>query len=643
MNATTLSEDLSPSRYLMRVHRRTGEEIPGSIDPDELLIATHRDNHPLEMMVQFFASRAVQLSGSEAIARKRLRTINTLGTLLAQAVGTAVGSKEVEKQAKKLLGVLDRDYVFQFRQSSHLSEQEVTVHIDSLQQQARVALNARGRKPKLRVLLTGATGFLGKEILFQAAEDLRIAELVAVLRPETIRNPKTKEIEKVLSPQERGSLLLERLHILKAHRKKFRFLAGDIEQPNLGIAPKEVEHLCETLTHVIHCAASVSFEDPYETSYRANVLGCRNALTFSLALQETPGSPFVNHITIETSYIHGRKRHTIAQEHALEFPRHFYNNFYELTKAMASMETDRFLIEKGLRVSQLLPSIVIGHSRTGNNRGDTKVVNAPINAFGRVQQALDQAAGVSEQLKTWLVSKLAGNFPGDPTAELNLVPVDRVAAGILAALIAPDAIGQRIHLATDNRIRSEEMLRINREELGVAVRLADPTVYRNLTLPVIKSILLTLNEPRLADGLERLGTIFGGYSEWGQLIHSVGNDVRILGLPIRRPNTAHAFRMLCRHNKYVQHFGRIRDADEMARREQVWEQACMGIEQKSGHEAGAIGPEEFRRRLTEEIDFKTFRLRAAPRSPKLRTKPQSSTVAKSSTARKTHAPSTHPD
>jgi len=642
MNATTPTEDLSPSRYLMRVHRRTGEEIPGPIDPDELLIDTHRDNHPLEMTVQFLASRAVKLSGSEAIARKGLRTINTLGTLVAQAVGTAVGSKEVEKQAKKLLGVIDRDYVFQFRHSSHLSEQEVTTHIATLQQLARVALNARGRSPKLRVLLTGATGFLGKEILFQATEDSRIVELVAVLRPEAIRNPKTKEVEKILSSQERGALLLERLHIPKARRKKFRFIAGDIEQPNLGVTSEEFEHLRHTLTHVIHCAASVSFEDPYDTSYRANVLGCRNALTFSLALQETPGAPFVHHITIETSYIHGRKRHTIAQEHILEFPRHFYNNFYELTKAMASMETDRFLIEKGLRVAQLLPSIVIGHSRTGNNRGDTKVVNAPINAFGRVQQALAQAAGVSEQLKTWLVSKLASNFPGDPTAELNLVPVDRVAAGILAALTAPEAIGQRIHLATDNRIRSEDMLRINREELGVAIRLADPTIYRNLTLPVVKSILLTLNEPRLADGLERLGTIFGGYSEWGQLIHSVGNDVRLLGLPIRRPNTEQAFRMLCRHNKYVQHFGRVRDADEIAQREQVWEQACAAIEQKSGHEAGARSPEEFRRLLTEEIDLMTFRLRATPRSRTPGVKRRTVTSAQRNGVRKAHGQRTHP-
>ena len=31
--------------------------------------------------------------------------------------------------------------------------------------------------------------------------------------------------------------------------------------------------------------------------------------------------------------------------------------------------------------------------------------------------------------------------------------------------------------------------------------------------------------------------------------------------------------MLCRHNKYVQEFGRVRDADEIARRERVWEEA----------------------------------------------------------------------
>ena len=49
---------------------------------------------------------------------------------------------------------------------------------------------------------------------------------------------------------------------------------------------------------------------------------------------------------------------------------------------MASIETERFMYQAGLRVVQLCPSIVIGHSKTGNS-GDLKVVNAPVNAFGR--------------------------------------------------------------------------------------------------------------------------------------------------------------------------------------------------------------------------------------------------------------------
>ena len=38
---------------------------------------------------------------------------------------------------------------------------------------------------------------------------------------------------------------------------------------------------------------------------------------------------------------------------------------------------------------------------------------------------------------------------------------------VVAALVAPESIGNRIHLATDNRIRSEEVCRITEEELEV--------------------------------------------------------------------------------------------------------------------------------------------------------------------------------
>ncbi len=594
----------------MKVDRTTGAEVPGPIDPEELLVHAHRDNHPVEIAAQFAASRFIQLTGNEALVKRGLRAVDRLGGLVGEAVEWATGSRTRGRQARKLLGVASRDIAFRFRETTHLSEKEVKARVGELQKEARAGLRARGRNPRLHVLLTGATGFLGKEVLAQAARDRRIEEVVAVVRPETLRDPKTKEIVKVLSPRQRGALLLKRLRIAGAAARKFRFVEGDIEKPLFGIAEAERKRLRASLTHVIHCAASVSFDDPYETSFRANVLGCRNALAFSRSAQEAEGSRFVCHVAIETSYIHGRRKRTIAQESALVFPPHFYNNFYELTKAMASIETDRALIQEGLRVTQLLPSIVIGHSRTGNNRGDTKVVNAPINAFGRAKEALESLRGdLTDRARAWLVGTIATAFPADRSAELNLVPVDRVAAGILAALHTPEAIGARVHLATDNRIRSEDVIRITREELGVNVRLADPTLTRNLTLPVIKAVLLAMNEPKLARVLEKLGTIFGVYGEWGQPIHDVGNDVRILGLPIRRPDTAGAFRMLCRHNKHVQEFGRVRDPDEVARRERVWEEAIDAIEFETGRQVASVGASEFRRLLGSRIDLKTFRVR----------------------------------
>ena len=112
--------------------------------------------------------------------------------------------------------------------------------------------------------------------------------------------------------------------------------------------------------------------------------------------------------------------------------------------------------------------------------------------------------------------------------------------------------------------------------------------------------------------LEKLGTIFGVYGEWGQPIHDVGNDVRLLGLPIRRPDTVAAFRMLCRHNKYVQEFGQVRDLDEIARRERLWEKAIDEIEYETGRQVASMRPREFRRLLAERAGPRGRFSRAEP-------------------------------
>ena len=58
-----------------------GAEVPGPIDPEELLVHAHRDNHPVEIAAQFAASRFIQLTGNEALVKRGLKAVNRLGGL----------------------------------------------------------------------------------------------------------------------------------------------------------------------------------------------------------------------------------------------------------------------------------------------------------------------------------------------------------------------------------------------------------------------------------------------------------------------------------------------------------------------------------------------------------------------------------
>lgn len=605
-----LTPEMEPSRYIEKVSLITEEVIDEPIQPRQLLVHHHRDYHPADVQARRFMSKLLGETNDEELVRQKMKEIRELGQRTSERIAKILG-KDPAKVAKALFGLKKKEYFFRYKKSPHTKE-EVDGILARLKTEAESQLE-RARvdgRLALRVLLTGGTGFVGQEILWQVAHDSAIAEVVVLIRPKEIKDRKTGKVTEVHSPAMRGEQLLRRLWLSGADEaKKFRFVAGDVEEPNLGVSAEDFAELSQTLTHVIHCAASVAFDDPYPVSFRANVTGTLNALAFSEQMQKSAGSPFVAHLAIETSYIHGRQTKDLAREDEIVFPRNFYNNYYELTKAMASIETERYMLDRGLRVVQLCPAIVIGESRAGNNRGDTKVVNAPVNVFGRAHEALQHEQGsFFDRTRAAALARMALLFPGDPTAEINLISVDRVVQGIVAALKRPHAIGERIHLATDNRLRSQQIRDIVLEELGVEIRLADPTTHRNITLPVLSKVLGSMGQEKLASALEKLGTIFGGYSEWGQPVHEVGNDVRVLGLSEQRPVTEYCFRMLCRHNRFVQRFGKIKDLDEISRRERIWWDLIVELEDRLGQPVGAMQPEKFREFIASRLDPESFQL-----------------------------------
>ena len=484
-----------------------------------------------------------------------------------------------------------------FRYKSHgVRAAEAARVAQDLRAQAAAALE-RSEAAGLAVLITGGTGFLGKEILRQAARERRIAQVIVLIRPKPIREKSTGRVIEVHAPERRGQALLAELRLAADECAKFRFVAGDVEQPGLGIAGDVADSLRGEITHVIHSAANVAFDDTYQRSFRANVIAARNALQFSRWLQAAPHGRFVAHLAVGTSYLHGRCGARPVHEESLAFPEGCFNNYYELTKAMAALETERHVLRHGLRAVELCPAIVIGEQRTGNNRGDTKVVNAPVNFLGRTRNRLDERGGVLAAL----AARLAMRFPADADAELNLVTVDWVARGVLAALTRPQSVGRRIHLSSGARINAREMAALLSEELGTEVRLLSPVAHRAIALPLACGLLKAFGREKSAQRLHRLGSVFAGYSESGQPIHAVANDVAILGMPAERPCMVEALRMLCRHNEWVQDYGKVRDAEEISRREAAWAALIERVEARAGRRAGRIPASEFRTMLAGQL------------------------------------------
>ena len=92
-------------------------------------------------------------------------------------------------------------------------------------------------------------------------------------------------------------------------------------------------------------------------------------------------------------------------------------------------------------------------------------------------------------------------------------------------------------------------------------------------------------------------------------VHEVGRDVELLGLSPERPDSRHAFRMLCRHNRWVQEFGKVKDPDEISRREKVWRDFVRRVEGFTGRPCGALSAEEFRRALDLGLRIEPFALK----------------------------------
>jgi long-chain acyl-CoA synthetase len=321
----------------------------------------------------------------------------------------------------------------------------------------------------MSVLLTGATGFVGMEILARYLDRTDASVVVAV------RGRDQTEAESRL-----GAALECMFGERDAYRDRVRALRADIEQPGLALAARDRESLAEHITYIVHCAASVSFSLPLDQSRHVNVDGTRQMLELG-ELCQTRGR-LERFSYISTAYVAGRHGGEFGEDE-LDMGQRFRNP-YEQSK----FEAERLVRAHARRlpIQIFRPSIVVGEQSTGWT-ASFNVLYTPLKAFSRGRlRALPARRSAP-------VDVVPVDYVADAVFELSRNPVDRFRTYNLVAGPHATTVGRLIDLSADRLERRKPTM-------------IPPALFKSVVYPVLR------RQGSVGRGLERSSVFFPYFS-----------------------------------------------------------------------------------------------------------------------------------
>jgi thioester reductase-like protein len=299
------------------------------------------------------------------------------------------------------------------------------------------------------ILLTGATGFLGMELLARFLERTE-KTLFALIRgaDEDEADARLMQAARAVVPDP------------ERYRDRLVAVRGDVTLPDLGLSDERRTSLAERVDEIVHSAASVAFNLPLDRARDINVDGTRRMLELAAACQERGGLRRFSHIS--TAYVAG--------SHQGEFGEDDYDvgqsfrNTYEQSKweAEGLVREHR---QRGLPVTILRPSIVVGEEETGWTPA-FNVIYAPLRAYSK---------GAYFAL------------PARRSSPADVVPASYVADAVLELSQREFAEGHTYNLAAGPRAHSVgELMDMAADAFGRKRALAlPPWLYRRVVHPLL--------------------------------------------------------------------------------------------------------------------------------------------------------------
>lgn len=319
------------------------------------------------------------------------------------------------------------------------------------------------------VLLTGATGFLGMELLAAYLErtDRHVYALVRAAGASEARARVERTLRRLLGPHH-------------PHTERVTAVHGDLTRDGLGMGRRRREALAGEVDEIVHCAASVSFDSELPAARAINVEGTRRVLELAERCQMSGGG--LRRLThVSTAYVAGQHDGCFSEDD-LDVGQSF-RNAYEQSK----FEAERLVASRRaqLPITVVRPSIVVGERHSGWT-ASFNVLYWPLRAFSRG-------------------AYLA--LPARAAAAVDVVPVDYVTDAILALGRAPEAEGITFHLTAGRHVGSVGEL------VGMASafferpppRLIEPAVYRRVVHPLL---MRAIDDERRLRALRRSEVFF---------------------------------------------------------------------------------------------------------------------------------------
>ena len=250
----------------------------------------------------------------------------------------------------------------------------------------------------MKVLLTGATGFIGSELLFELLRSGDISQIVLIIRS-SVNQTAQEKLDKIFGHWKKFSRICNPDDL-----KKIQIIEEDIVKLSIDSVPTDFDL-------IYHCAATTDLATSLAEGRKKNVY-----LTQKVVMIGRRCSRLQRFVHFSTAFVAGKATGLINPDVK---PQRFRNH-YERTK----FESEHAVRDSGLKYTILRPSIVVGRSDTGYFY-NLKVLYSV--------------------WKIWLKG-VVPRAPLDKKARVDFVPVDYVVNSAIELANNDDAVGKVLFL-----------------------------------------------------------------------------------------------------------------------------------------------------------------------------------------------------